>query len=57
METNLKPDQTVPISSQHEIIGPSEDKTSEEIKGVKGKTIPPIPKAGSNYKLVDKTRH
>ena len=57
MKTNLKPGQTVPISGQYEVIGPRGGETGEEITGVKGKTLPPTPKVGSSYKLVDKTKH
>lgn len=57
MKNKLKPGQKVPRSGQYEIIGPRGGKTGEEITGVKGKTLPPTPKAGSAYKLVDPTKH
>ena len=57
MKNKFKPGQTVPRSGQYEIIGPRGGITSEEITGVKGKTLPPTPKAGSSYKLVDATKH
>lgn len=57
MRPKLKPGQTVPRSGQYEIIGPRGGKTGEEITGVKGKTLPPTPKAKSTYKLVDATKH
>ena len=57
MKNTLKPRQTVPRSGQYEIIGPRGGKTGEEITGVKGKTLPPTPEAGSTYKLVDATKH
>lgn len=44
------------ISGQYEIIGPRGGPTGEEITGVKGKTLPPTPKAGQTFKLVDKTK-
>lgn len=53
----LKPGQSVPRSGQYEVIGPRGGKTGEEITGVKGKTLPPTPRVGSTYKLVDPTRH
>lgn len=57
MKNKLKPGQTVPRSGQYEIIGPRGGRTREEITGVKGKTLPPTPKAGLSYKLVDATKH
>lgn len=57
MRPKLKPGKTVPRSGQYEIIGPRGGKTGGEITGVKGKTLPPTPKAGSSYKLVDVTKH
>lgn len=56
-KNTLKPGQTVPRSGQYEIIGPRGGKTGEEITGVKGKTLPPTPKSGLTYKLVDATKH
>ncbi len=56
-KNTLKPGQTVPRSGQYEVIGPRGGKTGEEITGVKGKILPPTPKAGSSYKLVDATKH
>lgn len=56
-KNTLKPGQSVPRSGQYEVIGPRGGKTGEEITGVKGKTLPPTPKAGSSYKLVDATKH
>ena len=43
--------------AQFGVIGPRGGKPGEEITGVKGKTLPPTPKAGSSYKLVDATKH
>ncbi|MBI4121907.1 MAG: hypothetical protein HY461_01100 [Parcubacteria group bacterium] len=57
MKNAFKPGQTVPRSGQYEIIGPRGGKTGEERTGVKGKTLPPTPSAGSTYKLVDPTKH
>ena len=57
MKNILKPVQTVPRSGQYEIIGPRGGETGEEITGVKGKTLPPTPKAGSSDKLVNATKH
>ena len=57
MKNLFKPGQTVKRSGQYEIIGSRGGRTGEEITGVKGKTLPPTPKAGSTYKLVDPTKH
>ena len=57
MKNTLKPGQPVPRSGQYEIIGPRGGKTGEEITGVKGKTLPPTPKAGLTYRLADPTKH
>lgn len=57
MKNLFKPGQHVPRSGQYEIIGPKGGKTGEEITGVKGKILPPTPKVGSSYKLVDPTKH
>ena len=57
MKHTLKPGHSVPRSGQYQIIGPRGGRTGEEITGVKGKTLPPTPKAGSTYKLVDPTKH
>ncbi len=57
MSKILKPGQPVPKSGQYERIGPRGGKTGEEITGVRGKILPPTPKPGSSYKLVDVTKH
>lgn len=56
MSKNLKPGQKVPRSGQYEIIGTRGGYTRDEITGVKGKILPPTPKPGQKYKLVDPTR-
>lgn len=57
MKNTLKPGQNVPQYGQYEIIEPRGGETGEEITGVKGKTLPPTPKPGSTYRLVDLTKH
>ena len=57
MKPKLRSGQTVPRSGQYEIIGPRGGKTGEEITSVKGKPLPPTPKAGFSYKLTDPTKH
>lgn len=57
MKRLFKPGQIVTKSGQYERIGSRGGKTGEEITGVKSKPLPPTPKSGSTYKLVDITKH
>jgi hypothetical protein len=52
----LKPGNSVPVSGQYALIGARGAATRQEITGVKGKTLPPTPKPGQGYKLVDRTK-
>ena len=56
MPKNLKSGQKVPRSGQYEIIGVRGGRTGEEVTGVKNKILPPTPKPGQAYKLVDRTK-
>jgi hypothetical protein len=56
MSKKFKSGNKVLISGQYEIIGLKGGKTGEEITGVKGKILPPTPKKGQGYILVDKTK-
>ncbi|NOI60906.1 hypothetical protein [Vibrio coralliilyticus] len=56
MSTN-KPGEKAEKSGQYEIVGPRGGKTGEERTVVKGEPLPPTPKKGQKYKLVDKTKH
>ena len=52
----LKPGEKSPGSGQVEIVGPRGGKIGEgERTVVKGKPLPPTPKAGQKYKPVDGT--
>jgi hypothetical protein len=54
----LKPGSIVPESGQYEIVGPLGGKAGgDERTGVKGKRLPPTPKAGQGYRLADRTKH
>ncbi|HAT3855734.1 TPA: hypothetical protein I8655_004641 [Serratia marcescens] len=44
-------------SGQYEIIGPRGASTGVERTVVKGEPLPPTPKAGQTYKLVDPTKN
>jgi hypothetical protein len=53
---NLKPGKPAPASGQYQTIGPRGGR-GNEITSTEGKPLPPTPKAGSTYRLVDATRH
>jgi hypothetical protein len=45
-----------PRSGQYEIIGPRGGHTGEERTSTRGNPLPPTPKSGQAYKLVDATK-
>lgn len=53
----LKPGNKAPNSGQYLEVGPRGGKTTSEITGVKGKTLPPTSKPGNGYILVDPTKN
>jgi hypothetical protein len=57
MAQQYKPGQTTPKSGQYEVVGPKGGNTGVEVTGVKGNPLPPTPKPGMTYKLVDQTKH
>jgi hypothetical protein len=52
-----KPGQTATRSGQYEIIGSRGGRTGKERTVTKGEPLPPTPKKGQTYKLVDPTKH
>ena len=52
-----KPGEIANISGQYEIVGPKGGKTGIEITAVEGKPLPPTPKPGQGFTLVDPTQH
>lgn len=52
-----RPGEIAKDSGQYEIIGPRGGKTGEERTVTKGEPLPPTPKPGQGYRLVDKTKH
>lgn len=56
MSKLFKPGQKAPDSGQYKIIGPRGGQGPERTV-TKGEPLPPTPKSGSTYKLVDKTKH
>lgn len=52
-----KSGQTAKVSGQYQIVGPRGSKTGTEVTVVAGKPLPPTPKSGQGFVLVDKTKH
>ncbi len=57
MSAPLKPGSTAPRSGQYELVGPRGGRTGEERTVVRNEPLPPTPKAGMGYKLVDSTKN
>ncbi|MBE1526845.1 hypothetical protein GGC65_001301 [Sphingopyxis sp. OAS728] len=57
MSKTFKPGQTAPRSGQYEQIGPRGGNTGSERTVTRGEPLPPTPKPGMGYRLVDPTRH
>ena len=53
----FRPGQKAPNSGQFELLGVRGGKTGIEVTAVEGKPLPPTPKPGQRYLLVDKTKH
>ena len=54
--SGLKPGQKAPKSGQYERVGPRGGKGPERTV-TKGEPLPPTPKPGSTYRLMDPTKH
>jgi hypothetical protein len=52
-----KPGEPAPRSGQYEQKGARGGSTGEERTVVKGEPLPPTPKPGMTYELVDPTKH
>ena len=52
MSKPLKPGTPAPQSGQYQ-----NPKTGNEVTGVQGKPLPPTPRPGQGYVLVDRTKH
>lgn len=52
----LKSGEKAPVSGQYQQIGPRGGK-GPEVTVVKGESMPPTPKTGMTYNLVDLTKH
>lgn len=57
MSKHYKPGSTAPRSGQYEIVGNRGGLTGNERTVTKGEPLPPTPKQGQTYILVDKTKH
>lgn len=57
MDNLQRPGETAKVSGQYEITGPRGGGTGDERTVTKGEPLPPTPKAGQQYKLVDPTKH
>ena len=53
---NLKPGAKVPRSEQYQQTGPRGGQ-GKEVTSVKGERLPPSPKKGTTYTLVDPTKN
>ena len=56
MKKEFKPGEKAEVSGQYQIIGPRGGKGAERTV-TKDEPLPPTPKGGSTYVLVDKTKH
>jgi len=54
---NLPSGTPAPRSGQYEIIGARGARTGTERTSTRGKPLPPTPKSGQGYRLVDPTKH
>jgi hypothetical protein len=57
MSGPLKPGTSAPRSGQYEQVGPRGGRTGEERTVARGEPLPPTPKPGMGYKLVDPTKN
>ncbi len=57
MAKTFKPGQTAPRSGQYGIMGPRGGDTGKERTVTRGEPLPPAPKRGQEYKLVDPTKN
>ncbi|MEZ4859815.1 MAG: YjzC family protein [Caldilineaceae bacterium] len=55
--TVLKPGVATPKSGQYVVVGPRGGIVGTEVTSIQGKPLPPTPKPGQGYVLVDATKH
>lgn len=56
-KAKLKPGQIAPRSGQYERLKKGGGKSGQEVTVVRGEPLPPTPKKGQRYVIVDKTKH
>jgi hypothetical protein len=56
-QRTYKPGEPAPVSSQVGIVGPRGGPTGQERTVIQGKPLPPTPKPGQGYVVVDPTRN
>jgi hypothetical protein len=57
MGDKLKPGSSAPRSGQYEQVGPRGGHTGSERTVVRGEPLPPTPRPGMSYVLVDPTKN
>lgn len=57
MGAKIQPGNAAPNSGQYAIVGPRGGATNQERTAVRGKPMPPTPKSGQSYVLVDGTKN
>ena len=57
MAKTQKSGQIATVSGQYAVVGPRGGNTGTEVTVVKGKPLPPTPKAGQGFVLVDTTKY
>jgi hypothetical protein len=57
MSKSTRPGQIATRSGQYEQIGPRGGRTGQECTVTRGEPLPPTPKPGMSYRLVDPTKH
>ncbi len=53
----FKPGQKAPISGQYARLNRVGKPTGHEVTVTRGEPLPPAPKKGQSFRLVDKTKH
>lgn len=53
----MRPGEKAPASGQYGIVNRSGNKTGVERTVTKGEPLPPSPKSGQTYVIVDRTKH
>ncbi len=57
MASSLSPGEKAPRSGQYEQVGPRGGRTGAERTVTRGEPMPPTPRKGMGYVMVDPTKH